>query len=329
MSTATDIAELDTVQRDGLTVTILETPDLGDRSYVVDDGASRSGRRPAARHRPGRGRAAAERGVRLAAVAETHIHNDYVTGGLELARDHGVDVPGAVRGRGRLRAHAGLRTGRPRRRRHDGAHPGHARAHPAPRQPSPSATRRAAPSVVFTGGSLLFGAVGPHRPGRPGAHRAADPRAVRLGPAAGRRAARRRRGAAHPRVRQLLLRHADHRRRRRRSSEQRATTRRSTQDEDDFVGELLAGLDAYPAYYAHMGPVNRRRARAARPVTPPAEADPAELRRRHRRRRVGRRPAQPHRLRRAGTCRARFNFELAAATSPTYLGWLLPVGHAR
>lgn len=29
---------------------------------------------------------AARRGVRIAYVAETHVHNDYVTGGLELAR---------------------------------------------------------------------------------------------------------------------------------------------------------------------------------------------------------------------------------------------------
>ena len=29
-----------------------------------------------------------------------------------------------------------------------------------------------------------------------------------------------------------------------------------TQDEDQYVPELLADLDAYPAYYAHMGPAN-------------------------------------------------------------------------
>ena len=29
-----------------------------------------------------------------------------------------------------------------------------------------------------------------------------------------------------------------------------------TQDEDQYVAELLADLDAYPAYYAHMGPAN-------------------------------------------------------------------------
>lgn len=34
--------------------------------------------------------AAARRGVRIAWVAETHVHNDYVTGGLELARITGA-----------------------------------------------------------------------------------------------------------------------------------------------------------------------------------------------------------------------------------------------
>lgn len=34
--------------------------------------------------------AAARRGVRIAFVAETHVHNDYVTGGLELARVTGA-----------------------------------------------------------------------------------------------------------------------------------------------------------------------------------------------------------------------------------------------
>src|SRR5690606_38343158 len=29
-----------------------------------------------------------------------------------------------------------------------------------------------------------------------------------------------------------------------------------TQDEETYVRELLAGLGAYPAYYAHMGPAN-------------------------------------------------------------------------
>ena len=51
-----------------------------------------------------------------------------------------------------------------------------------------------------------------------------------------------------------------------------------TKAEDDYVDELIAGLVAYPAYYAHMGPAN-----AAGPgsidLTQPEEADPDELRR--------------------------------------------------
>ncbi len=38
--------------------------------------------------------AAAKRGVRIAYVAETHVHNDYVTGGLELARVTGASCQG-------------------------------------------------------------------------------------------------------------------------------------------------------------------------------------------------------------------------------------------
>jgi rhodanese-related sulfurtransferase len=46
--------------------------------------------------------------------------------------------------------------------------------------------------------------------------------------------------------------------------------------EQEYVTELLAGLDAYPAYYAHMGPAN---AAGAGPIglAPPAVASPAGL----------------------------------------------------
>lgn len=49
-----------------------------------------------------------------------------------------------------------------------------------------------------------------------------------------------------------------------------------TQDEERYVAELLAGLDAYPAYYAHMGPANAAGPGAA-DLTPPARADAAQL----------------------------------------------------
>ncbi|CAL2067430.1 protein of unknown function [Streptomyces murinus] len=66
-------------------VDTLEFEGLGNRSYLA------GGRRAAVVVDPPRDvdqviALAARRGVRIAYVAETHVHNDYVTGGLELAR---------------------------------------------------------------------------------------------------------------------------------------------------------------------------------------------------------------------------------------------------
>lgn len=70
-------------------VVTIETTDLGDRSYLVTDGEV------AAVVDPQRDvdrvlAVAEERGVRITHVLETHIHNDYVSGGLELARRTGA-----------------------------------------------------------------------------------------------------------------------------------------------------------------------------------------------------------------------------------------------
>jgi rhodanese-related sulfurtransferase len=52
-----------------------------------------------------------------------------------------------------------------------------------------------------------------------------------------------------------------------------------TQDEQTYVRELLAGLNAYPAYYAHMAPANS--AGPSEPdLSPPGTVGPAGLRRR-------------------------------------------------
>ena len=67
----------------------IQTPSLGDRSYVVTDGATafvvdpqRDIDRVLA--------LTADRGIAVTHVFETHIHNDYVTGGLALARATGA-----------------------------------------------------------------------------------------------------------------------------------------------------------------------------------------------------------------------------------------------
>jgi rhodanese-related sulfurtransferase len=92
---------------------------------------------------------------------------------------------------------------------------------------------------------------------------------------------------------------------------------------DRFVADLLAGLDAYPAYYARMGPGN-----AAGPAAPdlslPAQAGPAELRRRVE---AGEWlvDLRSRRVFAAGHLAGSLGFELGD-TLAAQLGWLLPAG---
>ena len=70
-----------------LTVLVIDTPTLGDRSYLVHDGEVAFVVDP----QRDIDRVLAlldEHGVRLTHVFETHIHNDYVTGGLALAGNY-------------------------------------------------------------------------------------------------------------------------------------------------------------------------------------------------------------------------------------------------
>ena len=93
--------------------------------------------------------------------------------------------------------------------------------------------------------------------------------------------------------------------------------------EDRYVSELLAGLDAYPAYYAHMGPAN-----AAGPsdadLSPPRRADAAELRRRIE---AGEWVVdlRARRAFAAGHVAGTLSFDLDGSFA-TYLGWLIPWG---
>jgi hydroxyacylglutathione hydrolase len=96
-----------------------------------------------------------------------------------------------------------------------------------------------------------------------------------------------------------------------------------THDEEDYVRELLDGLGAYPAYYAHMSPRN-----AEGPSEPdlsaPAEADAGELRRRMEAGEwvvdLRNRTAFA-----AGHAPGSLNFGLDGAFA-TYLGWLIAWG---
>ena len=69
-------------------VEVIPTEDLGDRSYLVHDGTSAVVIDPQ-RDIDRVEKALAELGVSCAMVLETHIHNDYVTGGYDLAQRSG------------------------------------------------------------------------------------------------------------------------------------------------------------------------------------------------------------------------------------------------
>ncbi len=84
-------------------VIVIDTPQLGDRSYLVHDGTvglvidpQRDTDRVEA--------AARDAGVTITHVAETHLHNDYLTGGSGARQGPRCELPGERRRRGAVRA---------------------------------------------------------------------------------------------------------------------------------------------------------------------------------------------------------------------------------
>jgi hydroxyacylglutathione hydrolase len=303
-------------------IVTIETPALGDRSYLVHDGAAAVVVDP--QRDIGRVLAVAQaRGVRITHVLETHIHNDYVTGGLALAGETGAayvvaasEEVGfdrmAVRDNDQITAGSLTVTIM-----HT---PGHTPGHLS----YVLGEGGQGPVAVFTGGSMLYGAVGRTdliSPQQTEQLTRAQYRSVN------------RLAAELPDEVAVYPTHGF-------GSFCSATPTSGTSstigaerrvnvalrgDESAFVKELIAGLNAYPRYYAHMGPANRRGPRAAG-LAPPAPADAAELRRRIdagewvvdlRERRAF---ALAHVT---GT----ISFELGDAFS-TYLGWTIPWGTA-
>ena len=255
-------------------VSIIETSGLGDRSYLISDGDT------AVVIDPQRDidrvlAAAADRGVQITHVLETHIHNDYVSGGLELSRVTGADyvVPagedvsyprcpvgdGDVIDAGPIQLRA-LHT------------PGHTHHHVSYVLSDSSS----AVLGVFTGGSLLHGSTGrTDLLGREhtqelthaqfhSVRRLADelPADAQVYPTHGFGSF----CSAAPTTGDSST-----------IGEQLDTNPALTQDEQTYVAELIAGLSAYPAYYAHMGVINKC---GPGPVdlSSPKPVEPAELR---------------------------------------------------
>ena len=312
-------------------VVTIETTGLGDRSYLAHDGTCAVVVDP--QRDIDRVLATADAaGVTITHVLETHIHNDYVTGGLALARATGAayvvagsedvrfDRTGVQDGTELTAGGLGVRVV---------ATPGHTPGHlsyvlsDAAGSVKGDGDGSGGPVAVFTGGSMLFGAVG---------------RTDLISPA-----------DTEPLTR------AQYRSVRRLAAElpdqvavypthgfgsfcsatpttggastigaQRRSNLALTSDEDEFVKGLLAGLTAYPRYYAHMGPANRQGPAAPDLTTTPRRADPVELRRRIdagewvvdlRQRRVFA----------AGHLSGTISLELGDPFA-TYLGWTMPWG---
>jgi glyoxylase-like metal-dependent hydrolase (beta-lactamase superfamily II)/rhodanese-related sulfurtransferase len=302
-------------------VIAIETPGLGDRGYVVHDGVHALVIDPQ-RDTDRVERVLLEHGLQLTHVAETHVHNDYVNGGYQLARKLNAQyiVPGdvdlAYLGEANVAAVADgdtfvvgdlgvqvLHT------------PGH-----TPHHVSYAVSRDGAPGAVFTGGSLLYGTVGRPDLVSPdltvkqahdqwhSAHRLVEALDGDTGifPTHGFGSFC---SSIQTEGRQTSL------------GEERSINPALTEPEDAFVGKLLSGLDVFPAYYAHMGPAN-----AAGPseidLSLPALADPAELRRRIA---VGEWVVdlRSREVFTAGHVPGALNFDLDGAFI-NYLGWMIP-----
>ncbi len=245
----------------------LAVPELGNRTYLIHDGAA-AVVVDAPRDIDRVITAAATAGLRITFVAETHIHNDYVSGGSALATRLGVPYLVA----------AGERTAFERHPVRDGdeitvspsfslkvvATPGHTAHHV-----SYLAIDQGRPVLACTGGSLLYGSTGR-------TDLAGDVHAEPL--------ARRQFRSVQvlgrlPDSVQVLPTHGF-------GSfcspgasgdvdgstigEQRSTNLAfRALDEDVFVRQLLSGLTAYPSYYRHMATRNLAGAAEPDPTLPP------------------------------------------------------------
>jgi len=258
------------------TIIPIETPTLGDRSYLVHDGEVAFVVDPQ-RDIDRVFDLAADEDVRISHVFETHIHNDYVTGGLALAERTGaayfVNAADEVAyDRTPISDNQEVPVGTSMVVRAL-ATPGHTFSHL-----SYALTAGGEPVAVFTGGSLLYGATG--RPDLLGHEHTHD--LVHAQYASAHRLA-----AELPDATEVFPTHGfgsfcsatqsdatDST-----IGEEKHNNPALTADEETYVAELLAGLDAYPAYYVHMAPAN-----TAGPTAPdlslPAMARPDELRRR-------------------------------------------------
>jgi hydroxyacylglutathione hydrolase len=257
-------------------IEIIETSSLGDRSYLATDGES------AIVVDPQRDidrvlTLLDDHEARLVYVLETHIHNDYVTGGLELAQRTGADYVVSADDevsfdRTPIREGDTLTAGRMRIR---ALHtPGHTFHHLSYVLEDGDGN----PEAVFTGGSMLFGTSG--RTDLLGSEHTDTLTRKQF-------SSLRRLAGELPAETKVYPTHGfgsfcsatpatgD-------SSTIGAEKSKNpalTMEEQEYVDTLLGGLDVYPAYYERMAPINRQ---GPEPVdlSLPEEVDPVQVRRR-------------------------------------------------
>lgn len=259
-----------------LEVEVIATSSLGDRSYLAHDGEVAVVVDP--QRDIDRILALAGRfDVRVALVLETHVHNDYVSGGLELARITGADYGLAADDEVPF-THRPIQPGETvevssRMNVRAVATPGHTFHHLS------YVLRGEAGAVgVFTGGSLLFGTTG--RTDLLGSEHSAElarhqyssvnkladelPDGAHIWPTHGFGSF----CSASPASGDSAT-----------IGDQKLTNPALTLSENEFVEQLLSGLDAYPAYYAHMG-VRNLTGPEPLDLRAPVRATPEELARR-------------------------------------------------
>ena len=262
----------------GFTIVAVETPTLGDRSYLVHDGQVGFVVDP--QRDIDRLMALLEdHQVQLTHVFESHLHNDYVTGGLALAQRTGAaylmnEADDVAFDRSPIRDGETVEVGQ-RMRVTAMATPGHTFTHLSYVLADEATGEQVA---VFSGGSLLYGATG--RPDLLGGEHTDE-------------LARLQHASAHqlaetlPETTQVYPTHGfgsfcaagQSEATESTIGQEKSNNPVLTQDEETYVRELLAGLGAYPAYYAHMADLNTI-GPAEPDLSVPSQADPAELRRR-------------------------------------------------
>ncbi len=255
-------------------VDVIETPELGDRSYVVSDGTCAVVVDPQ-RDTDRVEAVLAELGVPVSLVLETHLHNDYVTGGLALARTTGATY--VVAGRDEVafsrravgegdELTAGSMTVQVRET------PGHTDTHL-----SYVISDGAGTPAVFTGGSLLYGSVGrtdllgtdrtdeltrkQWHSARRLVHELSDETEVYPTHGFGSFCSS---GGASGGSDSTI------------GQERQRNDALTEDDEQAFVDKLVANLTGYPSYYAHMGALNAAGPEAP-DLSPPTAVDPVEL----------------------------------------------------